>query len=297
MSLPDDGRMDLADTVTIGNAISAMISPAFKQAAICLNLVHAETCPDNTNVIKFRKSGSLVAEAVAEGAVYLPTDANSDINDTSVTATATKVMVSSPISREAQRFGAGAAAFPRVAAEQGRALGRKFDADFLALISSLTNNVTASTTLDTDSLLTAQYNIYNSLTPPGPLVALLHFKGVLELQKLVVNAGAAVWTNAYSLPLVSGVPAANNFKGNFLGIDVYQTTGFGTTGGDNIQVVFNPEYAFCAALGGNVQTEIYYTGNGVASQVPGVSDVVQSYMYYDVKIYNDTAACKLRSDS
>lgn len=297
MALPDDGRMDIADTVTAGNAISAMISPAFKQAAVCLNLTHAETCPDNTNVIKFRKSGSLIAEAVNEGAVYIPSDANSDINDTSVTCTAAKVMVSSPISREAQRFGGGAAAFPRVAAEQGRAIGRKYDADFLALIASITNSATAGTTLDTDTFLTGQYNVYNSLTPPGPLTALLDFKGVLELQKLVVNAGAAIWTNAYSLPLVGGAPQANNFKGNFLGVDVYQTTGFPTTGGDNRQVIFNPEYAFCAAIGGGVTTEIYYTGNGVASQVPGVSDVVQSYIFYAVQIYNNTAACQLRSDT
>lgn len=296
MALPDDGRMDVADTVTIGNAISALMSPAFKEASIGYNLVYAETCPDNTNVIKFRKSGSLVAEAVAEGAVYLPTDANSDINDTSVTATAAKVAVASPISWEAMRFGAGAASTVRVATEQGRALARKFDGDLLALFDGLTNAATAATTLDTDTLLLGQYNVLNALVPPGPLVAVIDFKGAHELRKLVANSGSAIYSSQYNSPLF-GTPQANNFVGNFLGIDIYQTVGLSTTGGDDQGAIFNPQYCFAAAMSGEINTDIQFSSLGVANQVAGFSTIVSSWYAYNVVEWNDTAGCELRSDT
>jgi len=297
MALPDDGRMDLADTVTIGNAISAAMSPAFKEGTFGMNVVYSETCSTDSNVIKFRKSGSLVAEAVSEGQVYTPSDANSDINDTSVTATATKVVVGSPISVEAIRFGAGAASTARVAGEQGRALARKFDDDLLALFDSITNTSVATSTMDTDTLITGRYKVHNALTPPGPLVAVMDFKQVLELQKLVANSGSAIWSNKSDLPLLSGTPAANGYVGTYLGVDVYQTTGLSTTGGDIQGAIFNPMYAFAAALGGGFESFIYFTGNGVASQVPGFSYVVDSWAFWNIVVWNNTAACELRSDS
>lgn len=296
MALPDDGRMDMADTVQIGNAISALISPAFKAQSIMMGLVHAETCSDSSQVIKFRKAGNLVAEGVNEGAVYIPSDANSDINDTSVTATAAKIMVASPISREAQRFGGGAANIPRVAAEQGRAIGRKFDTDLIALIDSITNTATATSTMDTDCLLTGQFNVYNALVPPGPQVAVLSFKQKLELSKLVANSGSAIYQSQYNSPLF-GTPAANNFVGNFLGIDIYQTTGLTTTGATTQGVIFNPLYTWCCAMGGEIVSDVSFSGVGVASQVAGVSDIVLSYIFYGIALWNNTAASELRSNT
>lgn len=296
MALPQDGRMDLADAVTIGNGISSLISPAFKEASIGMGLVYAATLPNDTNAIKFRKSGSLVAEVVAEGAVYTPSDANSDINDTSVTATAAKVVVSSPLSAEVIRFGAGAADFTRVGDEQGRAIARKFDDDLLALIDSITATATASTTMTTDALLEALYNVDNGNTPVGPRVAILSYKQVYELRKLVANSGAAIWASQYNSPLF-GTPQANNFVGNFLGIDIYQTTGLSTTGGDSQGVLFDPRYAFAAAMGGAIDSTVFWSGMGVASQVAGLSWVVQSWMFYNVVLYNDAAASEVRSDA
>lgn len=291
-----DGLMQMADTVQIGNAISAAISPAFKEASIGMGLVYAETCSPASQVIKFRKSGSLVAEAVTEGAAYAASDANSDINDTSVTATAAKIAVASPISVEAMRFGGGAANVARVAAEQGRALARKFDDDLLALFDSVTNTATATSTLDTDTLLTGQYKVMDSLVPPGPLVAVLDNKGAAELRKLVANAGAAIYSSQYNSPLF-GTPSQNNFIGNLLGIDIYQTTGLSTTGGDDQGLIFNPNYAFCAAMGGSVESVVQFSGMGVALLIPGFSDIVLSWLFYGVALWNDAAACEIRSDT
>lgn len=291
-----DGLMQMADTVQIGNAISAAISPAFKEASIGMGLVYAETCSPASQVIKFRKSGSLIAEAVTEGAAYAASDANSDINDSSVTITAAKIAVASPISVEAMRFGGGAANVARVAAEQGRALARKFDDDLLALFDSITNVATATSTLDTDTLLTGQFNVMDSLVPPGPLTAVVDNKGAAELRKVVANAGAAIYSSQYNSPLF-GVPSQNNFIGNLLGIDIYQTTGLSTTGGDDQGCIFNPNYAFCAAMGGSVESVVQFSGMGVALLIPGFSDIVLSWLFYGVGVWNNSAACELRSDT
>lgn len=296
MALPDDGRTDIGDLVTIGNAISAAIAPAFKQASFGLNLVHAQTCPLDTNVIKFRKSGSLVAEAVAEGQVYAPSDANSDINDTSVTATAVKVMVASPISAEALRFTGGQANFARFSSEQGRALGRYFDNDLCSLFDGVANVATATSTLDTDTILTGQYNVNAALCPPGRQVCVLDHKGLLEIKKQLSNTGAAIYSSQYNHPLF-GTPEANGYQGSLLNIDFYSSPYLTTTGGDDQGCIFNPEYAFAAALGGSIETQIVFTGVGVASQVPGVSYQVISWMFYDLVEWNDTAACEIRSDT
>lgn len=296
MALPADGRMDMADTVQIGNSISVMISPAFVKSAIFMNLVAAETCSNASQSIKFRKSGSLVAETVAEGAVYIPSDANSDINDTSVTVTAAKTAVLSSMSVESMRFGGGAANVPRVADEQGRSIARQFDAAIITLIDSITNVSTATSTMDIDCLLTGQLNIENANCPPGALTAVMSPKQANELRKLVANSGAAIWSSQYNSPLF-GAPQANGFIGNFLGIDVYQTTNLTTSGADTQGVIFNPLYAFAAAMGGAIDSHVYWSGAGVASQVPGFCWVVDSHMLFGVALYNDTAASELRSDT
>lgn len=296
MALPDDGRRDLTDNITIGNAISAAISPALVKAAIWMNLVAGETCSPDSNVIKFRKSGSLTAEAVTEGAVYTPTDAKTLLTDSSVTATATKVVSVGIYTVESEEFGAGSTSKARYAAEIGRALARKFDADCITLIDSVTNVATATSTMDTDTLNTGVYNVQNSNVPPGPLVAVMSPRQLNDLRKLVANSGAAIYSSQYSSPLF-GVPAANNFVGNFLGVDIYQTTGLSATGGDTQGVIFNPLYAFGCAFGRSIGNDLQFSSVGVASQVAGFSTIVSSWWFYNPVLWNDTAACELRSDT
>lgn len=297
MALPADGRMDLADTVTTGNAISAAISPALQDAAVGLNIVYTEQFPTDTNVIKFRKSGSLVAEVLAEGAVYVPSDSNSDINDTSVSATAAKVVVGSPISYEAVRFGAGAADTGRVAAEQGRAIARKFDDDLIALFDSVTNTATATSTMSIECFIDAIYNINKAPFPIGQKVALLGYKQVMELQKVLAATGAAAFMNTQFLDLLNGAPKANGFVGRFLDVDVYQQSGHSTTGGDIQGAMWNREYGFAAGVGGPAESEIMKTGMGVTDQVAGFSWVVLSHIFYKLVLWNDTAVSEVRSDS
>lgn len=296
MALPDDGTRILTDAVTEGNAVSALISPAFVKSAIFLSLVNAQTCSPGTNVIKFRISGSLTAEAVADSVVYTPTDANTLLTDTSVTATATKVVSAGVWSVESEAFGAGSSNRARYSAELGAALARKFDADCITLIDSITNVATATSTMDTDTLNTGVYNIENSNVPPGPLVAVMSPRQVNDLRKLVANSGAAIYSTQYNSPFF-GPPQANRFQGNFLGVDIYQTTGLTATGGDTQGAIFNPKYFFGAAMGSGIGVNEEFTGTGVALNKPGFSTILSSWMFYNVVVWRNAAACELRSDT
>lgn len=298
MALPADGLLTLSDLTIVGNVVSATASPALKEAVIGLNLVALQDCPPTTNVIKWRKLGSCIAEAVAETAAYTPSDANSDPADaTAVTTTAVKYMVATPVSAEALRFGGGATSFELLGQEHGRALGRAFDDDLLSMFDGLTNAATATSTLDVDTLLNGQYQVYNALVPPGPLVAVLDFKGAYELKKLIANSGACQYANQSQIAILNSVPQANNFVGNFLGIDIYQTTGLSTTGNDDQGAIFDPRYCFCAGMGGAIQSAITFTAGGVANNWPAVSYMVTSWMFWDIGEWNDTAGCELRSDT
>jgi hypothetical protein len=297
MALPDDGRLDVADLVIVGNAISTLIAPPFKMSTVALGLVQVQDFPTNSNVIKWRKRTALTAAVLAEGAVYVPTDANSQSTISSVTTTAAKVAVGSPISYEAIRFGAGGAEIPKIAEQQGLALARKFDTDFKALIDSVTNVATATTLMDSDTILTGQFNILNSECPAGPFAAVISQKMLLELRKQAGTSGAAAYQSANKVAFLDSTPAQNGFQGSYLGTDIYAATGLSTTGGDTQGIIFNPLWAFCAGLGGAAETEVYKTGAGVQSQVPGFSWMVLSHFFYDVKLWNDTAASELRSDT
>lgn len=297
MPLPEDGRTDYADFVTIGNGISAGIGPAVKAAAIGLNLVSIAEFPTDANSIKWRKSGSLVAEVVPEGAVYVPSNAKSDINDTSVTTTAAKVVVSSPITAEAMRFGAGAGTVERFSTEQGRAIARKFDADLFALFTGASQIATAASAMDADTLLLGIFNLEASEVPLTRLAAVLSAKQIHELRVEAKNTGGAAYMSQVSLNILGGQPQANQFVGKYLGVDIYRGFGLPTVTTRTVGAVFDTGLAFCAGIGGPIETRVSFTGPGVQNQIPGVSDNVLSWMFYDVKEYYDQAVSQLRSNT
>lgn len=281
---------ELSNFVIRANEVSAAIAPAFVDASVCMNLVYAETCSDSSNVIKFRKSGSLTAAALAESAPYT-FPASSELTDSSVTATASKAALVSKLTVEAMRFGTPAASIARIAEEQGRALARLFDDTVIALFAGFSQNVTAASTLTKDTLLDGQYTIFSGGTPPGRLVFVGDYKGVNELGKEVTSTTASAFTNPNFLQLV-GQPKANNYKGSIADIDVYQTSGLATTGGDDRAGLFDPRYAFCCALGGAFESHV---SDLKASE--GFWKEISSWVYFDVKEWNDLAGCEIRSDT
>lgn len=284
---------ELSNFVTVGNAISALVSPAFVKASIGLNLVHAEDFPSDTNTIKFRKSGSLVAETLAESTAYTKSS-NSELTDSSVSCTAEKGVIATEITVEALRFGTAAANFERLANEHGLALARLFDSSLLTLFSSVSGAVTATTTLTKDNLLDAAYTVRSAMKGAhggGRLAGVFDYKGVNEIRKELTSISASAFSNLSMLSLVS-TPQANGLAGEFAGIEIYETDGLPTDSGDDVACVFHPMFAFAAGLGGEFQTMVNFKDAS-----GGYLYEVSSYFFYKVIEWNDTAACRVKSDT
>ena len=285
---------ELANYITIGNAVSALASPAFAEKTIMLNLCTVEQYPDNTNVIKAQKKGSLTAEDVTESTAY-SLSASSELTDSSVSCTAVKGVVASQISVEALRFANPASRIARIGEEQGAALGRLFDTAAVALFSSVATGVTATNTLTKDNLLDGQYNVFAAMkgaVGDGKLAAVLHYKGANEIRKELTSISASAFANGAMLSLIKGAPKAHGLVEEFAGMEVYHTSGLPTSGGDNIQLVFHPQFAFFDGLGGAIETEVLWKG-----ATGGSLWEISSHMFYKVVEWNDTAACKVLSDS
>jgi len=286
---------ELGNFITIGNAVSAEASAALVNAAQGLALVHAEAFPDNTNVIKFRKSGSLVAEAIAESAAYTYS-ANSELTDASISCTGTKKMVSSRVSVEALRFGSPGSDLQRIGQEQGNALARLFDADLKALFASVSGGVTAASTLVKDNLLDAQYTVFAGIKGAfsGRLVGMVDYKGAGEIRKELTSITATAFGNLAMLGVIGVPKGPAGFIGEFAGIELYQTDGLPSSGGDDVALVWDPRIAFCAGING-IQ--------GLATTVLEPSVLTNmcweftTHTFWNVAEWNDAAGCKVLSDT
>jgi len=287
---------EISNFITIGNAISAEMSPAFVNAAQFWPLVYKQVCPGNTNVVKFRKSGSLTAEAIAESAAY-SFSANSELTDSSITATATKKMVANRLSVEAQRFAVDAGAeISRISAEMGRALARLFDADVKALSTGLSQLVTAGTVLTKDTLLDGLYNVMNGMKGgwSGKAVFVGDYKGINEIRKELSSISASAFANIEMLGMLAAPTPGNGYAGNFMGIDCYQTDGYAITGGDDRAMLFDPAYCFAAAVDALSGIRVEMVG---PSTLNNMQTEIVAYTFWNVVEWNDAAGSEVRSDT
>ena len=284
---------ELSNSVTLGNLLSAEMAPAFVKAAVGLDSVYLENLPVGTNVKKFTKAGSLTAATLAESTA-LAVDANGELTDSSISLTAAKCAVSSGLSVEEEQF--GFISLDRIGQEQGAAIGRFVSDDILSLAGGFsTNTVTCATVATVDDLMLAQFAIYNAKVPNPEisLNAILGPRAVYNIKKDIVQSGASVWSNPNMLTLLSdGKPAANGLMGAIPGIcNVYMTTGFGTSGGDDVQMVVHPRWALCGMLAPAPKVWIKQKGS------EGAYTEVFSFLFYDVGEWNDAAGCKFSSDT
>lgn len=283
---------ELANSITLGNLLSAVSSPALVKTPVGMNLMYTENLPTGTNVKKFQKKGSLTAATLAEATALQP-DASGELTDTSVTSTAAKCAVSSGLSVEEQKFGNIDVA--RIGNEQFSAIGRFVDNDFLSMASGLSTTVTSTSVMTLDDIMQGQFNIYNSNTPNQEvtLAAVLGPRAVYNIKKEIVQSGAAAWSNPAMLNIFQGAPVkANGLIGSIPAIcDVYQTTGFATTGGDDQQMIIHPMWCLAGMFDSAPDTWILNQG------AAGLYTEIVSYFFYDIIEWNDLAGNMLRSDT
>lgn len=286
---------EFGNFITQGNAVAGMMGPAYVAKSFGMNVVRTEQFPDTTNTIKVPISGYLIAETVGESTNYTYS-ANSELVDSSVTCTAEKSVASARISVEALRFAQPHADMARTADNLAAAHARLFDSKLKALYGSLSQSVTATTILTKDNLLDARYNCTSGTdgNMSGVLVGTFDYKGVNEIRKELTSVTASAFSNKELLSLVNlEVPGAAPV-GEFAGIQIYETSGLSTSGGDDIAAVFDPYQTFFAGVD---------VGNGFAVKVHdprsdnGLTYEVLTWGFFKVVIWRNTSGCKVLSDT
>lgn len=285
------GVTEMSNYITIGNAISATVAPAFVKGTCMTALMHVEDLPFGASTKKLPLDGSLTAAAVAESTAAA-IDTNGELTQTSVTATPGKVFVSSGLSVEAQDL--LGASLADLGTKAGNAIARYVDADALALLGGFSTVVVSSSVLTIDDLMLGQYNIYNSNCPDQNvmLAAVLPPKQLYNIKKELVQGGASNWQNPERLAVLNGLPQTNCFVGSIPGLaNVYSTTGHATTGGDTISGIFHPKWALAGVFAPAPVTWVTKRG------AEGFYVEVATYFLYDVLEYNDLAGVELNADT
>ena len=290
--MPVANITELSNSNTIGNALSAIASPAFVKGTIAMNHLTAEDLPVNTNVKRFRKNGSLTAATLAEAEAQA-VNANGELTDTGVNATAAKAMVVSGLSVEEQKF--GTIDLARVGNEQFAAIARFVDDDWLSQFSNLATVTTSTSVMTIDDIMLGQLAIYNAKVPNAEMALsiILAPKAVYAIKKEIIQSGSAAFGNTAMLGVFNGSPIQpNGFVGSITGVgDVYQTTGFATTGGDDVQAIVHPMWCHAGIFDTAPVSWVANKGS------EGFYTEVASYYFYDIIEWNDGAGAALRSDS
>jgi hypothetical protein len=284
---------EYSNAVTVDGVLAALAAPAFVKGAVGLNSIYREDIPrgQNTNAKKFSKKGSLTAATLAQSTA-LAIGSDGELTDTSVTATAAKCALVSGLSVEASTF--TSLDQQRLVDEHGAGIGRFVSNDIIGMAAGLSVVQTATNYLSVDDLFTAQFSIFNSNCPNQevPLHAILGPQAIRAIRKEMYQTGAVAWSNPQMLSVLFNLPSAGGFMGNLIGLgDVYGTTGFATTGGDDQQMLIHPQWC----LAGIFDT----APNMIPTMIGGSGFYLElaSYYLYDVIEWNDLAGVQIRSDT
>lgn len=284
---------ELANISHQTDVIASIMTDEFSTVDNTFPLVLTQTFPDNTNVILFPKSGTLTAAGVSESGNW-SYGSGSEITDTETTITGVKKEQAIKITLETMRFGGPFATIERFTRMAARSLARLAASELKTLFSSTTNSVTATSTLTKEDLLDARYNVVKSAKGAfsGRLVGWLDYKGMNELNKDLVAAAASAFSSQVDLGVL-GVSRAGEPRGMLFDVALYETDGLPTSSSDDIGQVWDPALAFAAGIDG--QNGFNVVMNPPTSQ--GGYWELLAYTFWHIAQHNDTAACKLLSDT
>ncbi len=283
---------EMGNVIRPTDAVSRILGPALKKRVTMLNLMTAEEIPADTNVKKMRKRGFLTAVSgtTAEStAVALAT--GGEYTETAVTLTAAKMAISSGLSAEEERW--GHLTMLDLANEQADAIARGVDNDALSLLSGFSSSVTCATGATLEDLYTSYYTIRNKEVPLQgvQLAVVIAPKAQLNLNIQTLQSQASAFMSERILTILGGKPQANNLVASIPLFDIYVTTGFGTSGGDNVQGVIHPQLALCGIFDGSPLT---WTADKVTE---GLYKESGTFYFYDVAEFYDEAGVCFLSDT
>ena len=282
---------EFANSVQPTDVLGRMTAPYFAKSNTMLGLCYTEELPVGTMTKKLTRKGGITAVGTVAESTAVSLAAGGEITDSASTGTIAKCAVVSGLSVEAEQF--SRIDYQRIAEDQGANIARFVDDDALSLFGGFSQSVTCTAGTTTDDLFLAQYTIFASECPNKnvKLKYVGHHRGVYNLKTELKNTSASAWTNQTYLQILGGLPQANNFHGEIMGIDIYGTSGHTTSGGDTVQGVFHPVWALAAFLAPRPEIVMVKKGS------EGLYTEITSYFFYDVFEYCDLAGVKFLSDT
>lgn len=190
-----------------------VIDAAYAEAVLPPLVRVADISSDSTLSVEFPKWPLLTAADLTEA-----TDmSNTSVNTASTLLTADEAGIMITVT-DMLLNGAGLGGLEPFAAELGKALANKIDADLLASASSFTNTVgTSGIDMTEDNFLSAIYALELG-NAKGPFVAVLHPYQVSNLRRAIAASTGAVWGGP-------STPAADlGSLGTLYGVDIVQST-------------------------------------------------------------------------
>jgi hypothetical protein len=285
---------EVSNSVTIGNVLSSVSSPAFVKAAVGLNSLYREDLPGKgqSAVKKFVKDGSLTVTNPQAESDNLAIGAGGEYTETSVSATAAKCAIVSGLSLEADKF--GNVDMPKLIAKAGEAVGRAVSNDLIGMGAGFSNGVTCTAVATLADLYTAQFTIFNANCPNQEVLP--HFicnpRAGRAIKSELSTTGASAFVNPQMLEVLMGLPSTGGYLGQIPGLcEVYQTTGFAATGGDDQQPFMHPMWALAGIFDGAPDTWITKKGS------EGFYTEAATSYFYDIVEWNDAAGVNFRSDT
>lgn len=285
---------EVSNSVTIGNVLSAKSSPAFVKTAVGLNSLYRENLPGKgqSAVKKFTKEGSLTVTNPQGESDSLAIGSGGEYTETSVSATAAKCAIVSGLSVEADKF--GNIDMAKLVSKAGEAVGRAVSNDIIGMGSGFSNGVTCTNIATLADLYTALFTIQNGNCPNQEV--LMHFicnpRAGRAIKAELSTTGASAFTNPQMLEVLMGLPSTGGYLGTIPGLcEVYQTTGFSATGGDDQQPFIHPMWALAGIFDSAPETWITKKGS------EGFYTEAASFYFYDVVEWNDAAGVNFRSDT
>lgn len=281
----------------IDRVYSDSISADFVKKVVVVPLISGEDLPSGTLVKSYKNQVAFsegAATTVSEGGSF---STNTQMTNGQTNLTAIKSAVSSKISVEVTDFGVASDA--EVVANQSSALARAVDTEVLALFTSFTAGTVTATSVGTlDDLQDAIYTVHAStLRFDSVLTAVIGLKYANAIRKEVSNSAASQFTIPNRLSILGEpggqIVAPNGFLGSVPGANIFVTSGFSTSGGDNVQGVFDSTDAIEGIYGKGINTWAIRIGQGNPSFVVELS----SYYWHAATTRRTGAGAKLLSDT
>lgn len=232
------------DDVIYAAKITDEVLKALMANVVSPALLRMEDISDfNSKSVKITKADKFTASSVAEG----QESTNTALTTTAVTGTAAEIAIQATVTDVLELSDIPAAHEARLQ-QLGRALADKMDVDICSLLSGFSNSVGSSgNSAALADIIDAIYNIeVNDASGLGALVGLIHPIQGFNIRTELEADGGAIYQNAsgnaQSGSQVLAMKAPGYF-GNWMGVDIFQSTNVPTDATDRNGGIFVKDYA------------------------------------------------------